>query len=165
MPSSMLPRGLPQGIRWESSVRGMGAGAAVLAPLVCTQVGGEHMKSMKEYCSKHPGTRLPKHQRTNDRKTGCCLCVRNYRARTRAQREAEWKQGDLRCARHPNVLAIRSSYLSSGTRHCSRCHRYRVDGTRRPAGLRYERKATATGHRAAWAANRRRRDRLAANTW
>ena len=125
--------------------------------------GRTRVKPKKSYCSKHPGTRLPKHQRASGRKTGCRLCVRDYRARTRAQREAAWKRGDLRCSRHPNVRAIRSSYLSSGTRHCSRCHRYRMDGTRRAAGLRYEKRATATGHRAAWAANRRMRERLASN--
>jgi hypothetical protein len=123
------------------------------------------MRLKKGYCTKHPGTKLPKHQRANGRKTGCRACVRDYRSRTRPQREAEWNRERIVCARHPNARAIRSCYVSSGTRHCSRCHRYRLDGTRRAAGLRYEKRATASGHRAAWAANRRMWERLASNKW
>ena len=76
------------------------------------------MKMRKGYCRKHPSTRLPERLRASGRTTGCKACVRDYRARTRAQREARWKRGDLRCARHLNARAIRSSYLSSGTRQC-----------------------------------------------
>jgi hypothetical protein len=123
------------------------------------------MKTRKGHCSKHPMVRLSKGQTAHGRKTGCRACVQEYRARMKPKREVTWRKATVMCARHPERRAIRSCFISSGTRRCSRCHRYRADGTRRPAGLRYERKATVTGHRAAWAAKRRRLRRIEANAW
>jgi hypothetical protein len=127
------------------------------------------VKARKGYYRNHPSMKLPKGQAMKDRKTGCRACVRDYRSRTRSQRETVWNRERITCVRHPQARAIRSCFLGSGTRRCSRCHRYRKNGSWRPAALRgrkeYQRKATLMGFRPAWAANRRLQRRLEENKW